>query len=96
MRLRYHQPTKDYLTRRLAQGKPKNESSAVSSATSPGKSSQRSNPYATSSSPTHLTFHTSLAQVEGFWPDGSWHAQPPAAPAPPTNSAPEPAIGRQS
>jgi Transposase IS116/IS110/IS902 family len=25
VRLRYHQPTKDYLTRRLAQGKPKNE-----------------------------------------------------------------------
>ena len=24
-RLRYHQPTKDYLTRRLAEGKPKNE-----------------------------------------------------------------------
>ena len=51
VRLRYHQPTKDYLTRRLAQGKPKNESSAVSSATSPGKSSQRPNPYATSTSP---------------------------------------------
>ena len=25
VRLRYHQPTKDYLTRRLAEGKPKNE-----------------------------------------------------------------------
>ena len=25
VRLRYHQPTKDYLTRRLAKGKPKNE-----------------------------------------------------------------------
>ena len=39
VRLRYHQPTKDYLTRRLAEGKPRTKSSAVSSATSPGKSS---------------------------------------------------------
>ena len=44
VRLGYHQPTKDHLTRRLAAGKPRTKSSAPLSATSPGKSSQRSNP----------------------------------------------------
>src|SRR5215213_3695028 len=34
-------------------------------------------------------------QGGGIWPDGSWHARPPAASAPPTNPAPEPAIGRR-
>ena len=28
----------------------------------------------------------------GIWPDGSWHARPPAASAPPTNPAPEPSL----
>src|SRR5215207_8793581 len=30
-------------------------------------------------------------QGGGIWPDGSWHARPPAASTPPTNPAPEPA-----
>src|SRR5918994_4960108 len=30
------------------------------------------------------------AQGGGIWPDGRWHARPPAASTPPTNPAPEP------
>jgi periplasmic divalent cation tolerance protein len=35
------------------------------------------------------------AQGGGIWPDGRWHARPPAASTPATNPAPEPTIGRQ-
>jgi hypothetical protein len=36
------------------------------------------------------------AQGGGIWPDGAWHARPPAASTPPTNPAPEPSHGRRS
>jgi transposase len=42
VRLRWHQPTRDYLARRTTEGKTRKKSSAASSATSPGKCSQRS------------------------------------------------------
>jgi transposase len=94
VRLRYHQPTKDYLTRRLAEGKPKNESIRCLKRYIAREVFAALQPYATSSSPHPLDLYTSVAQVEGSGRTGL-ACPTPSHKRPPTNPAPEPTNGRR-
>jgi transposase len=62
VRLRDHQPTKDDLTRRLAQGKPKNEIIRCLKRSIAREVFAALNPSATSSSPHPVDLYTSVAQ----------------------------------